>query len=472
MLFNSFEFGFFFAICLALYAVLPQRAQNRMLLAASYLFYSAWDWRFCGLLLLSTAIDYGAGLRIGQSDDPRRRRLWVTFSIVSNLSILGTFKYTGFFAESLRDLAALAGLVLPDFALEVVLPVGISFYTFQTMSYTIDVYRGRLEPIRDPFDYALYVAFFPQLVAGPIERASHLLPQIQGARRVTTDGIGLGLWLVTWGVFKKVVVADNLAPLVNAVYAPDASPTPAELMVATYAFTFQIYCDFSGYSDIARGTGRMLGFDIRRNFRLPYAATSPAEYWGRWHISLSTWLRDYVFFSLGGNRGGRARAAGRILITMGLCGLWHGAAWPFVVWGLFHGAWLTLHRALLPWLRLVAPASRPGRATWHALRVVVTFHVIAFSLLIFRSESLSQVASLLGVLAGAFEVGMAARWLVPFAVIVTPLILMQVFEARSGDHEPVLRWPLPLRTGAYALIFMTILLFGEDGGQPFIYFQF
>jgi D-alanyl-lipoteichoic acid acyltransferase DltB (MBOAT superfamily) len=472
MLFNSFEFGFFFATCLALYAVLPQRAQNRMLLAASYLFYSAWDWRFCGLLLLSTAIDYVAGLRIAGTDDPRRRRWWVTFSIVANLSILGAFKYAGFFAESLRDFAQLFGLSVPEFALDVVLPVGISFYTFQTMSYSIDVYRGGLAPIRDPFDYALYVAFFPQLVAGPIERARRLLPQIQQSRRVTAEGIGLGLWLVTWGLFKKVVVADNLAPVVNAVYAPGASPTSAELIVATYAFTFQIYCDFSGYSDIARGTGRILGFDIMRNFRLPYAATSPAEYWGRWHISLSTWLRDYVFFSLGGNRGGRARVAGRILFTMGLGGLWHGAAWPFVLWGLFHGGWLILHRALLPWLRRVAPASRPGRAAWHALRVVVTFHLIAFSLLLFRAETLPQIATLLGVLAGAFEVGMAGAWLAPFAFIVAPLILMQVLQARSDDLEPVLRWPLPLRTGVYALVFLAILLFGEDGGQPFIYFQF
>jgi alginate O-acetyltransferase complex protein AlgI len=472
MLFNSFEFGYFFALCLALYVALPQRGQNRMLLVASYLFYSAWDWRFCGLLLLSTAIDYHAGLRIAATQDPRRRRRWVAVSVVANLSILGFFKYAGFFAESLRELGAWVGLSVPPFALDVVLPVGISFYTFQTMSYTIDVYRGVLTPIRNPLDYALYVAFFPQLVAGPIERARHLLPQILGPRRVTAAGIGQGLWLITWGLFQKVVVADNLAPVVNAVFAPEASPTAAELIVATYAFTFQIYCDFAGYSDIARGTGRILGFDIMRNFRLPYAATSPAEFWGRWHISLSTWLRDYVFFPLGGNRGGPGRIAGRVLVTMGLCGLWHGAAWPFVVWGLFHGVWLILHRALLPWLRRIAPASRAGRGLWHGIRVIVTFHVVAFSLLLFRAETLSQIGTLLGILGGAFRVGLAGSWLGPFALLVAPLLLMQVLLARSGDTEAVLRWPLPLRTGVYALVFVAILLWGEDGGQPFIYFQF
>ena len=218
-----------------------------------------------------------------------------------------------------------------------------------------------------------------------------------------------------WGLFKKVVIADNLAPVVDAVYAPEASPTPPELIIATYAFTIQLYCDFSGYTDIARGTARLLGFDIVRNFNLPYAATSPVEYWRRWHISLSTWLRDYLFFSQGGNRGKRARVAGRILITMGLGGLWHGAAWPFVLWGLFHGLWLILHRMLLPGLKRIAPASRFGRLAWHALRVFVTFHGIAFSLLLFRAESLGQIATLLGIFGGAFDIGKAGAWLAPLA---------------------------------------------------------
>ncbi|MEE8476125.1 MAG: MBOAT family protein [Myxococcota bacterium] len=472
MLFNTFEFGFFFACVLVGYVALPHRAQNRMLLLASYLFYAAWDWRFCGLLAFSTALDYAVALRLAGTSNPSHRRKWMAVSLVANLGVLGAFKYAGFFAESFRDLAALLGVSLPGFAFEVVLPIGISFYTFQTLGYTIDVYRRHIEPTRDRLDYALYVAFFPQLVAGPIERAGHLLPQIRNPRPRDAGGAGRGLWLVLWGLFKKVVIADNLAPVVDAVYAPEASPTSAELIVATYAFTIQLYCDFSGYTDIARGTARLLGFEIMRNFNRPYAATSPVDYWRRWHISLSTWLRDYVFFSLGGNRGTRARVAGRILIAMGLGGLWHGAAWPFVLWGLFHGVWLILHRLLLPGLKRIAPASRFGQMTWHAIRVFVTFHGIAFSLLMFRAESVDQIASLLGTFGGAFDIGEAGSWLAPLALLLAPLVVMQIAQARSRDPDAVMHWPWPLRTGIYVIVFMGILLFGEDGGQPFVYFQF
>jgi D-alanyl-lipoteichoic acid acyltransferase DltB (MBOAT superfamily) len=472
MLFNTFEFALFFAICFGAYLLLPRRAQNRLLLLASCLFYAAWDWRFLALLLLSTLVDYILGLRIAGTEDPRRRRLFVSISIVSNLSILGFFKYAGFFAESLSGLAALFGLSLPDFALEIVLPVGISFYTFQKLSYTIDIYRRSLEPTRNLLDFALFVTFFPQLVAGPIERASRLLPQILGNRRVSWEGIGSGAWLVLWGLFKKVVIADNLAPLVDAVYAQGSNPTAAELLVATYAFACQIYCDFSGYSDITRGIGRMMGFQIALNFNLPYGATSPAEFWRRWHITLSTWLRDYVFFSLGGSGAGRWRVPRRIAATMLLAGLWHGAAWPFALWGVFHGAWLILHRMLLPLLQRVAPTSLPGRVGWHALRVGVTFQVVCFSFILFRAESLSQVAVLLGSFAGNFEIGLAAEWLAPFALLVAPLVLMQVAQALTGDLETVLRWPAPLRTAVYLLVFLMILLLGEDGAEPFIYFQF
>ncbi len=315
MLFNSLTFALFFALVFALYVCLPHRARNVMLLLASYLFYGAWDWRFLALIWISTAVDYGVALRLASSEDPRTRRRLVAFSLVTNLGILGFFKYAGFFAGSLTNLLRPLGIELPPFTLEVVLPVGISFYTFQTLSYTIDVYRRQLEPTRDVVAFALFVAFFPQLVAGPIERARRLLPQIRTPRSVTWEGIGAGSWLVLWGLFKKVVVADNLAVLVDAVYAPGSAPTGPEVALATFAFAFQIYCDFSGYTDIARDVARMLGFDLVRNFNLPYFASSPAEFWRRWHMSLSTWLRDYLFRSLS-FRHGRASTLRNLGITM------------------------------------------------------------------------------------------------------------------------------------------------------------
>ena len=472
MLFNSLEFGVFFAAVFALTLVLPRRAQNRMLLAASYVFYAAWDWRFLSLLVISTIVDYTLGLRMAATTDPGRRRRLVSASLLTNLGILGFFKYADFFAASLTDLFALFGVTLPSFALRVVLPVGISFYTFQTLSYTLDIYRGRAEPTRHLLDFALFVAFFPQLVAGPIERSRNLLPQIEGRRPITWEALGSGAWLALWGLFKKVVIADRLAALVDAVYAPDAAPAAGEVLVATYAFTFQIYCDFSGYTDIARGVARMLGFRLMLNFNLPYAATSPADYWRRWHISLSTWLRDYLFLSLGGNRGAAWRVGARILVTMLLAGLWHGAAWTFVVWGGFHGVLLILHRLCLPVLERIRPRLLAARAAWRGLRVLVTFHLIAAGLLVFRAESLAQAAGLLGSPIAVPGMGLATGWIAPLALLLAPLLLMEVAQAAARNPEVALRWPLPARAALYAAVFALIVLYGEDGGQPFVYFQF
>jgi D-alanyl-lipoteichoic acid acyltransferase DltB (MBOAT superfamily) len=420
LLFNSLEFAVFLVFVLALYLCLPQRAQNRMLLVASYVFYGAWDWRFLGLIALSTLIDYAVGLRIAASDDPARRKRWVVVSIVSNLGILGAFKYAGFFAASLGRLGEALGLDVSPPVLSIVLPVGISFYTFQTLSYTIDVYRGLLKPTRNLLDFALFVSFFPQLVAGPIERATRLLPQIEGARRTTSQQLASGAWLILWGTFKKVVVADNLGALVNAVYAPGAEPTGLEVLFATYAFAFQIYGDFSGYTDVARGVARLLGVELMLNFDLPYLATSPADFWRRWHISLSSWLRDYLYIPLGGNRKGRARTYVNLMLTMLLGGLWHGAAWTFVVWGAYQGLLLALHRALAPWLARVAPTTAAGRAAWWLVRVVVTFHLVCLGWLVFRAASLDDVLRLLGTLLGAPGAGSVGAWLLPGQLAAAP----------------------------------------------------
>jgi D-alanyl-lipoteichoic acid acyltransferase DltB (MBOAT superfamily) len=476
MLFNSFDFAVFLLVCLAFYYGLQlgghHRAQNRMLLVASYVFYGAWDWRFLSLIAISTGVDYFVALALSRSEDAKRRRLLLGASVLTNLGILGFFKYANFFAENLAALGASAGVELSQPLLEILLPVGISFYTFQTLSYTIDVYRRRLEPTQDFLDFALFVAFFPQLVAGPIERAARLLPQISAPRRVDWERFNSGSWLIFWGLFKKVVIADNLALMVGAVFNPASSPTSFEMLLGIYAFAFQIYCDFSGYTDIARGVARLMGFDLMLNFRLPYLATSPADFWRRWHISLSTWLRDYLYVSLGGNRYGSLLRYRNLMITMLLGGLWHGAAWPFVLWGGYHGALLVLHRLLQPWLEGVQPASSLGQRAWWLLRVLATFHLVCFGWLLFRCESLAQLGRHLATLAGPMEVGFALSWLLPFALLTAPLFAVQLAQARSGNLEEPLRWSLPARVVTYTILFFIFVTLGEDGGQPFVYFQF
>ncbi len=472
MVFNSLDFAVFLAVLLPLVLLLPHRAQNRLLLVASYVFYAAWDWRFLGLIALSTIVDYAVGRALGSTDDARRRRQLVTLSLVVNLGILGCFKYLDFFADGLVELLGIFGVQLRSFDLDIVLPVGISFYTFQTLSYTIDIYRKRLEPTRNFPDFALFVAFFPQLVAGPIERASRLLPQITTPRRFSLPVFGSGCWLVLWGLFKKAVIADNLAALVDGVYTPGANVTALEVLLATYAFAIQIYCDFSGYTDIARGVARMLGFELMLNFNLPYRSLKPAEFWRRWHISLSTWLRDYLYISLGGNRQGGRRTQRNLLLTMLLGGLWHGAAWTYLAWGAFHGLWLVIHRSLRARLEALAPEAKGAARLWRWLCMLATFHLVCFGWMIFRAESLGQVVALLWTVGSSPGVGRTGDWLIPFAALVTPLLMLQWAQARNDDPEVIFRAPVWVRTGVYVLLVYAITILGEDFGVPFIYFQF
>jgi D-alanyl-lipoteichoic acid acyltransferase DltB (MBOAT superfamily) len=470
MLFNSFAFLLFFAIVFSVTLCLRHRAQNLWLLLASYLFYAAWDWRFLLLILLSTVIDYAAGLALGASESPRRRRAIVAASVVANLSILGFFKYAGFFAESLRELLGLFGVRLSDWTLDVVLPVGISFYTFQTMSYAIDVHRRRLAPTRRFLDFALFVAFFPQLVAGPIERAANLLPQVVHPRRITWEKVGRGAWLALWGLFKKVVIADNLWPLVDSVYGAGAHPTGAEVLVASYAFGIAIYCDFSGYSDIARGTARLLGFELMLNFDLPYFTRNLQDFWRRWHISLSSWLRDYLYIPLGGNRTHPVR---NLWLTMVLCGLWHGAGWNFVAFGAYHGTLMVLYRASERWrrraLRFRSAAARRG---WAIASVALTFHVAILGWIFFRAETLARAVELWGALASEPGLGLVPAWAPRLALLLLPLALVDGAQLATGDLEFVHRLRWPARTLLYAALVLGIALVGEDFGEEFVYFRF
>jgi len=346
MLFNSGVFLKFFAGFLLLYWLVRNhlRARNILIVVASYLFYGWWDYRFLGLILFSSLLDYFVGLGIARQNDARRRKLWLTASIAANLGILGFFKYFDFFVTSFGTLLQKIGVPFQTSTLGIILPVGISFYTFQAMSYTIDVYRGNIPACRNVINFLAFVSFFPQLVAGPIERASHLLPQFERTLSITRPMLEEGIWLIIWGMFKKVVIADNLDALVRMAFQNPSYSGPV-VVLGTIAFGFQIYCDFSGYSDIARGTARVLGFDIMVNFNLPYFASNIREFWQRWHISLSTWLRDYLYISLGGNRRGEIRTYVNLFLTMLLGGLWHGAAWNFVLWGAWHGAGLVVYRA-------------------------------------------------------------------------------------------------------------------------------
>lgn len=476
MLFNSPQFAVFFIVVLALYLFLNHRWQNRMLLAASYFFYGSWDWRFLSLIWISTLLDYLCGLKISGSANPKARKAFLLLSVSGNLAILGFFKYFNFFSESLASLLTAAGIPLHPVSLSIVLPVGISFYTFQTMSYTIDVYRGEMEPTRSLPDFALFVAFFPQLVAGPIERAKHLLPQMLRPRNVTREGLAEGGYLILWGLFQKVFVADNLARLVDPVFAAAGPYNGVEVLVALYAFAFQIYCDFAGYSNIARGLAKCLGFDIMVNFRLPYSSTNPRQFWQRWHISLSTWLRDYLYIPLGGNRRGGLLTYRNLAIVMLLGGLWHGAAANFVLWGAYWGLILIVHRLGHPlWRSFGEPASPAAARAWKVLRMILFFHLTCFGWLLFRAESLSQITAMTGSLLSVFRSGGYAGWQLDFSrmgIFLAVLLFVEFRQYRTVNLEVPRTWPVPARIVLYLVLVYSILILGSDKPEYFIYFQF
>jgi alginate O-acetyltransferase complex protein AlgI len=480
MLFNSLIFVGFFLCVYALYSATRRnlRVQNVLLLVASYVFYGYWDWRFLSLIAISTLTDYVIGRHLGATEDTtepgraRRKRLLI-YSIVVNLSILGFFKYFDFFAENFAGLLSLVGMHADPITLRIILPVGISFYTFQTMSYTFDVYRKKMAPTDSLLNFAVFVAFFPQLVAGPIERAQHLLPQVEKKRRITTEMIDSGLFLVLWGYFKKVVVADNCGVLANDLFNHYHDFTGVDILVGVLAFAAQIYCDFSGYSDIARGTARLMGFDLMVNFRLPYFALNPSDFWSRWHISLSSWLREYLYFPLGGNRKGPMKTYRNLAITMLLGGLWHGAAWNFVAWGAFHGVILILYRLFEkrpihadPW-----NGENPRALVFGKMALMFLLTLIGWVL--FRSGSLEQIAYLLThvwipPMADGYEELDGTTSLFFFA----PVVLMESWQYVKRDLLIVTKQTTLLRVALYTYLFLSILLFGSRESMEFVYFQF
>ena len=473
MVFNSLHFVWFFIVVYAIYRLLPHRGQNWLLLVASYYFYAAWDWRFLGLLAASTLVDFTAARLLESAASERQRRTFVAVSLGFNLTLLGFFKYFNFFADSLHALFASLGMTLDFVTLRVLLPVGISFYTFVTMSYVIDVYRREVRATRNLVDFAVFVAYFPHLVAGPILRASRLLPQIAMPRHITSEQMRDGAWLIAWGFFQKIFIADNLAPLANSIFEPGVPHAGVNVILGVYAFALQIYGDFAGYSNIARGTSKLMGIELIENFRFPYLVRSPQEFWRHWHISLSTWLRDYLYIPLGGNRRGELRTHRNLLITMLLGGLWHGAAWTFVCWGAYHGLLLILYRAgdgiagVREW---VAGRSAVARLTsWF-----VMFHLTCYGWLIFRARSLAQIRDLTASVVADLRPSAVDvhGLLVPLLLYATPLVLVHAIEARSDDLMVVPKLSPAVRYSAYAATFFLTMLFGNFGGSEFIYFQF
>lgn len=467
MLFDSPVYLLFLLLVFLLYWRLQFRAQNIFLVAASYLFYGWWDWRFLLLMISSTVVDFFIARALdSEMPQPRRKQLLI-LSLIINFGVLGAFKYFNFFIDSTAGALRLLGIEgLPKSFLAVVLPPGISFYTFQEVAYIVDVYKGRLRAADRFTDYALFISLFPHLVAGPIQRPSHLLPQVQAPRTWNATQVFDGFLLILEGLFRKVVIADNCALIANAAAnGKFGGPSLPVLLLGTYAFAWQIYGDFSAYSNIARGSAQLLGFHFIVNFRQPYLAESLQDFWRRWHISLSTWLRDYLYIPLGGNRRGKLRTYVNLIVTMLLGGLWHGANWTFVMWGGIHGFGLALERLFKLSEDRLTFFSRWGRR-------IVIFHIVCLAWVFFRADSVTAAFERLGGAASwkwRPEHAVALEFLVFFSL---PLFVLDLIQEASGDEYLLQSRSFSLRVATGLALVVVVMLFGANQSNAFIYFQF
>jgi alginate O-acetyltransferase complex protein AlgI len=470
MLFDTFGYWLFFAIALLLVSSLRNTPGKFVLVVMSYIFYGAWDARFVLLLGASTLANYLFGLAIGRSEG-RRRKLWVTAAIAFNLGVLAFFKYFNFFIESF---ALLFGLDPDSLALRIILPVGVSFFTFEGIAYCVDVYRRDLKAVRDPVDFALFISFFPHLVAGPIIRPADFFPQLAARAPLTEEDTRWGLREILKGLIKKVVLADYLAPIADAYFSISAyhgSMVPA--WAGVLAFSLQIYFDFSGYTDIARGCARLLGYRFPPNFERPYLSASIGEFWRRWHISLSFWLRDYLYIPLGGNRSGLARACVNMMIVMALGGLWHGASWNFVIWGIFHGSLLVIHRL---WRRAIDGSSVATLADLPLLKpfwIALTFLVVTIGWVPFRAPDFASTMQTLGELAQWPDLGFALLHPALPGIAIGALLFCLADSRRRVQDQLTLRAAWPTAAAAIAMCIVALQLFAQvDTSIPFVYFQF
>ena len=478
MLFNSIHFAIFFPVIFLLYWFVTRKSlklQNVLLLIASYFFYACWDYRFLFLLMFSTLLDFYTGLKIEQSSLRKGKLAWLWTSIIVNLGFLGFFKYYNFFVSSFADSVSYLGLSLDPWTLQIILPVGISFYTFHGLSYVIDIYYGRIPAERNFVDYSVFVSFFPLLVAGPIERATHLLPQIKKERHFEYHKAVDGLRQILWGLFKKIVIADNCAVIVNDIFNHSNSASGSTLIMGAVLFAFQIYCDFSGYSDIALGTARLLGIELLRNFAFPYFSRDIAEFWRRWHISLSTWFRDYVYIPLGGSKGSILLKVRNTFIIFLLSGFWHGANWTFIVWGGLNALYfmpLLLSNKNRQHLEIVAQDSALPSVR-EFVQMLTTFGLTVFAWIFFRAESLGQAFSIIRRILSRSSASLPSVDL----TIVGPLLVFFLAIEWLGRRnkyaleKSLFKVPQPFRWSFYYSIALMIFLFaGKE--QQFIYFQF
>ncbi len=482
MLFNSFDFAIFLPIVFLVYWGCRDnlRLQNVVLLVSSYLFYSFWDWRFLSLLIFSTLLDFYSGIKIHEAPNQKKKLFWLWLSICVNVSLLGVFKYYNFFVESFADGLTLLGLRANFSTLQVMLPIGISFYTFHGLSYVLDLYKNRIQPERSFINYSVFVSFFPLLVAGPIERATHLLPQIVKERRFDYLKAVDGLKQILWGFFKKIVIADNCAEYANAIFNNSDTYSGSTLVLGALFFTFQIYCDFSGYSDIAIGTARLFGIDLLRNFAFPYFSRDIAEFWRRWHISLSSWFKDYVYIPLGGSRGTLQLKIRNIVIIFFLSGLWHGANWTFIIWGLLNALYVipsVIINTNRNNLDIVAKGKYlpTGR---EFVSIGITFVLIVFSWIFFRANDASHAFRYISSIfsKSLFSIPLFLNMEKAFIIGILMLVFMSMEwigrEQQYAIANIVQKWKRPLRWSFYLFILLIIVIFKNTLEIPFIYFQF
>ena len=475
MLFNSFEYLLFLPTVFLLYWFVFNKQikwQNLLLLAVSYVFYGWWDWRFLSLIVFSSFVDYFCGLAIEKAKQQNIKKRWLSLSMLVNLGFLGVFKYFNFFSSELSTACSALGYDVDALTLDIVLPVGISFYTFQTMSYTIDVYRNKLKPTKDIFAFFAFVSFFPQLVAGPIERATNLLPQFYKKRKFNYNQATDGLRQILWGLFKKIVIADNCSIIVNQVFDNQADYSGSSLFIAAIFFAFQIYGDFSGYSDIAIGTARLFGFNLMQNFAFPYFSRDIAEFWRRWHISLSTWFRDYLYIPLGGSHGGIWMKVRNTFIIFIVSGFWHGANWTFIVWGALNAIYF------LPLLlrnknrtNLNVAAQGQILVTFkEAVQISTTFLLTILAWVFFRAATITDALSYIYSMFSKSLFTLPTIDVKPLAFIGI-LVLVEWLQRHNQHGLEKVSKSLFIRWSIYALIIFSIILFGAQS-QSFIYFQF
>jgi alginate O-acetyltransferase complex protein AlgI len=477
MLFNSIEYAFFLPLVFIIYWSFSNswKTQNLLLILFSYLFYAFWDWRFLSLIIISTFTDYHIGKKIFVSDHEKRRKILLWTSVGVNLSILFTFKYLNFFIYELKCAFSKIGIHTDLSTLNIILPIGISFYTFQTLSYTIDIYRKKIRPTNNLIVFSTFVCFFPQLVAGPIERAKKLIPQFENKRDFNVRNSNIGLFQIIWGLFKKVVVADNCAPIVNEIFSAGSNQSGIVILIGAFLFSFQIYCDFSGYSDIAIGTSKLFGIKLSKNFLTPYFSRNIAEFWKNWHISLSSWFKDYVYIPLGGSKKGKIITTKNILIVFFLSGLWHGSEWSFILWGILHALFLIIHKQLPP----IKNRDFDSKI-YRFISTACTFTLVTLAWIPFRGNDLSHI---IDCYSNLFSMTL---FTIPHQIIHNPtalVVLFFIFTLVTLEYlynywtikmkKSPWDFPTPIKCSFFYSILISIYIYGNLGDNiEFIYFQF